>query len=46
MAKLPITVAEVKAIAEQKLPKPVWNYYVDGADDQVTARRNYEVYNE
>lgn len=42
----PVTVAEIKDIAETRLPKPVWRYYVDGADDQVTTRRNAAVFNE
>ncbi|KAF4456297.1 FMN-dependent dehydrogenase [Fusarium austroafricanum] len=40
----PITIAEVKAIAERKLSKAAWKYYEDGADDQVTSKRNYDVY--
>jgi (S)-2-hydroxy-acid oxidase len=42
----PVTVEQVRQIAKQKLPEPVWRYYEDGADDQITTRRNREVYNE
>ncbi|KAL2206808.1 FMN-dependent alpha-hydroxy acid dehydrogenase [Sarocladium strictum] len=40
----PINVAEVKKIAEQVLQKPVWRYYVDGADEQLTTAQNERVY--
>ncbi|QPC65829.1 hypothetical protein HYE67_008060 [Fusarium culmorum] len=40
----PITVDEIKALAQKILPAYVWRYYADGADDQVTTLRNQEVY--
>jgi (S)-2-hydroxy-acid oxidase len=42
----PITVAEIKNMAEQKLPEQVWDYYVTGADSEQTLRRNEAVYNQ
>ncbi|KAF5228686.1 hypothetical protein FAUST_10916 [Fusarium austroamericanum] len=38
----PITVDEIKALAQKILPAYVWRYYADGADDQVTTLRNQE----
>ncbi|KAI1053175.1 hypothetical protein LB506_012311 [Fusarium annulatum] len=40
----PITVDEIKALAQKRLPAYVWRYYCDGADDQLTTLRNQEVY--
>ncbi|PNP60725.1 hypothetical protein FNYG_14551 [Fusarium nygamai] len=40
----PITVEEIRALAQKRLPAYVWRYYVDGADDQLTTLRNEEVY--
>ena len=40
----PITVAEIEAIAKQKLPKNVWNYYASGSDDQLALRRNASIF--
>ncbi|KAG9254173.1 FMN-dependent dehydrogenase [Emericellopsis atlantica] len=42
----PITVKEIKAIAERRLRKPVWRYYVDGADEQLTAGWNESIYDQ
>lgn len=42
---IPLTVAELEAIAETKLRKQVWDYYVSGSDEQASARRNKEAYN-
>ncbi|KAK7418115.1 hypothetical protein QQX98_004090 [Neonectria punicea] len=42
----PITVAEVKDIAEKNLEEQVWRYYVDGAQEQITAQRNQSISNE
>lgn len=36
----PITVDQVEAIARQKLPSNVYNYYACGADDQSALERN------
>ncbi|BCS17402.1 alpha-hydroxy acid oxidase [Aspergillus puulaauensis] len=40
----PITVADFKEIARQRLEKPVWDYYNAGADDENTINRNEEIY--
>lgn len=40
----PITVASIKQLAKERLPKPVWDYYVTGSDDERTARRNESIY--
>jgi hypothetical protein len=42
----PITVAEVKAVAKAKLSKQAWEYYITGADDEVTLGRNEAAYDE
>lgn len=42
----PVTVCEIKEIANTKLKGPVWNYYVTGSDDETTVKRNEEVYAE
>lgn len=42
----PVNIADVHKIAQQKLAKPVWDYYVTGADDEYTLARNHEAYNE
>lgn len=36
----PITVEQVEVIAQQKLPKNVYDYYSCGADDQTAVERN------
>ena len=36
----PITVDQVEAIARQKLPSNVYDYYACGADDQSALERN------
>lgn len=40
----PITVDEIRALTQKRLPAYVWRYYADGADDQLTTLRNQEVY--
>lgn len=42
--KLPLTIKELEAIAQNKLRKQVWDYYVSGSDEQASARRNKEAY--
>lgn len=39
-----ITVDEIKALAQKRLPAYIWRYYADGADDQLTTLQNGEVY--
>ncbi|OJD27517.1 hypothetical protein ACJ73_01079 [Blastomyces percursus] len=36
----PITIAELAALAQKKLPKQVWDYYASGADEESALRRN------
>lgn len=36
----PITIGQVEAIARQKLPDNVYNYYSCGADEQTAIERN------
>jgi len=36
----PITIDELEAIAKQKLPSNVYNYYSCGSDDQKCLKRN------
>ncbi|KAJ3963195.1 hypothetical protein N0V92_000019 [Colletotrichum tropicale] len=41
-----VTVADAYEIAKARLPKPVWDYYTTGADDEHTRERNQAVYRE
>lgn len=41
----PLTIAEIEDIAQTKLRKQVWDYYVSGSDEQASASRNREAYN-
>ncbi|PGH11124.1 hypothetical protein AJ79_05069 [Helicocarpus griseus UAMH5409] len=36
----PITIAELAVLAQKKLPKQVWDYYVSGADEENVVKRN------
>ncbi len=40
MTETPLNVAEYAALAETRLPKMVFDYYVGGADDEVTVEAN------
>lgn len=40
----PITIAEIKVLAQKKLPKQVWDYYITGADEEKTVARNEAIY--
>lgn len=40
----PVTVADVKEIAKARLNPDVWDYYVTGADDEFSLRRNEKIY--
>lgn len=40
----PMTIADVKEIARKKLHSDVWDYYVTGADDEQSVRRNEAIY--
>ncbi|TKX21247.1 oxidase-like protein 2 [Elsinoe australis] len=42
----PITVAEVKEIARKRLDPGVWDYYITGADEEYSIRRNENAYRE
>ena len=42
----PITVDQMEAIARQKLPSNVYNYYSCGADDQTAVKRNRDDFDE
>lgn len=42
--EIPLTIAELEAIAQTKLRKQVWDYYVSGSDEQASARRNKAAY--
>jgi isopentenyl diphosphate isomerase/L-lactate dehydrogenase-like FMN-dependent dehydrogenase len=42
----PITIADVKAIAQKRLSPSAWNYYTTGADEERTTRRNERVFEE
>lgn len=38
----PINVSDYEALAQQVLPKPVWDYYYGGSEDEATIRANRE----
>jgi len=40
----PITIDELEAIAKQKLPSNVYNYYASGSDDQKCLKRNCDAF--
>ena len=40
----PLTVAEFEAIAKSKLRQQVWDYYVSGAEEQLSMQRNKEAF--
>lgn len=40
----PITIADVREIAQQRLDPAAWEYYITGADDEQSVRRNEEIY--
>ncbi|KAI6914594.1 FMN-dependent dehydrogenase [Hortaea werneckii] len=40
----PITIADIKEIAKAKLRPDVWSYYITGADDEQSVRRNESIY--
>ncbi|KAK5945989.1 hypothetical protein PMZ80_000128 [Knufia obscura] len=40
----PLTIAEFEAIAKTKLKQQVWDYYVSGAEDQISIQRNREAF--
>jgi hypothetical protein len=42
----PVTLLDIEKIAAARLPKAVWRFYADGADEQITASRNRAVYDE
>ncbi|KAF9878129.1 peroxisomal -2-hydroxy-acid oxidase [Colletotrichum karsti] len=42
----PVTISDVYEIAKARLPKPVWDYYITGADDEHTLERNQAVFRE
>lgn len=42
---IPLTIAEFECIAKSKLQKQVWDYYVSGADDQLSTTSNQQAFN-
>lgn len=40
----PLTIAEVRRIAKERLSRHVWDYYVSGSDDQLSVARNASIY--
>lgn len=40
----PLTIAEFEAIAKTKLKQQVWEYYVSGAEEQLSIRRNRDAF--
>jgi uracil DNA glycosylase len=42
----PITIDDVKAIAQKRLTPSAWNYYTAGADEEQTTLRNERVFKE
>lgn len=40
----PITIADVKEIAKKRLDPAAWEYYITGADDEQSVRRNETIF--
>jgi hypothetical protein len=40
----PITIADVREIAQKRLDPAAWDYYITGADDEQTVRRNETIF--
>jgi isopentenyl diphosphate isomerase/L-lactate dehydrogenase-like FMN-dependent dehydrogenase len=40
----PITIADVKEIARKRLDPAAWEYYITGADDEQSVRRNETIF--
>lgn len=40
----PITIADVRAIAKKRLDPAAWEYYITGADDEQSVRRNETIF--
>jgi isopentenyl diphosphate isomerase/L-lactate dehydrogenase-like FMN-dependent dehydrogenase len=40
----PITIAGVKEIAKKRLDPAAWEYYITGADDEQSVRRNETIF--
>lgn len=41
---VPLTIAELEQIAQKRLRKQVWDYYVSGSDEQTSTKRNRDAY--
>jgi (S)-2-hydroxy-acid oxidase len=37
---VPVCLADLQALAKEKLPRNVWDYYESGSDDMITLKRN------
>jgi len=40
----PLTIAEFEAIAQKRLKQQVWDYYVSGAEEQLSIKRNRDAF--
>lgn len=40
----PITISELFSLAQRKLPKQIWDFYVSGSDEGYAVRRNNRAY--
>jgi isopentenyl diphosphate isomerase/L-lactate dehydrogenase-like FMN-dependent dehydrogenase len=40
----PVTIADVREIAQKRLDPAAWDYYITGADDEQTVRRNETIF--
>lgn len=40
----PITIADVREIAQKRLDPAAWDYYITGADGEQTVRRNETIF--
>ncbi|KAJ9371019.1 hypothetical protein DTO282F9_3856 [Paecilomyces variotii] len=40
----PITISELFSLAQRKLPKQIWDFYVSGSDEGYAVRRNNKAY--
>jgi isopentenyl diphosphate isomerase/L-lactate dehydrogenase-like FMN-dependent dehydrogenase len=42
---VPICIADLETYAKSKLDEGTWNYYYNGAADEITRRENVEAFN-
>jgi 4-hydroxymandelate oxidase len=41
---LPVNLFEMERLAQEKLAQPAFDYYISGANDEITVRENHAAY--